>query len=184
MARSSLRCLLMQLSPLTHTSLEAFSLPPCVRFHCSAVSGGCDGLWSFLQQASPIARRLANLRHRIEFTFVWDCPFAPGCFPSRLATTQLPFASPPFPGSVAIRFSLIGLYVVMITRTPTSPSALSTLPTRTSAFPGYSLLHFGITPRFRQIPGKKTCDTIDSLHSMYFVFTKSSLIKSYTCRTD
>ena len=115
MARSPLRCLLMQLSPLTHTSLEAFSLQPCLRFRCSALTGGCDGHRLRFAQASPLASRLANLKHRIEFTSVWDCSFAPGCFPPRLAATQLPFASPPVPGSVAIRFSLIGLYVVMVT---------------------------------------------------------------------
>ena len=122
MAWSCPQYLLMQLSPLTHTSLEAFSLHSCRRFRCSAVTGGCDGLRSCWPQASPVARRLANLRHRIEFTCVWDCSFAPGCFPPSLAATQLPFASPPFPGSVAIRVSLIGLYVVMVTRAAPSPA--------------------------------------------------------------
>ena len=116
MAWSCPQYLLMQLSPLTHTSLEAFSLHSCRRFRCSALAGGCDGLRSCRAQASPFARRLANLRHRIEFTCVWDCSFAPGCFPPSLAATQLPFASPPVPGSVAIRVALIGLYVVMVTR--------------------------------------------------------------------
>ena len=92
----------------------------CRRFRCSAVTGGCDGLRSCRAQASPFARRLANLRHRIEFTCGWDCSFAPGCFPPSLAATQLPFASPPFPGSVAIRVVLIGLYVVMVTRASVS----------------------------------------------------------------
>ena len=124
MAWSRLQYLLMQLSPLTHTSLAAFSLQSCRRLRCSAVTGGCDGLRLCWAQAWPIARRLANLQHRIEFTFVWDCFIACGCFPPSLAATQLPFASPPFPGSVAIRFSLTGLYIVMVTRA--APSSART----------------------------------------------------------
>ena len=115
MAWSRPQYLLMQLSPLTHTSFGTFSLQAYLSLRCSAFAGRCHGLRLPFAQASPLPSRLAKLRHRIEFTCVWDCSFAPGCFPPRLTTTQLPFASPPFPGSVAIRFSLIGLYVVMVT---------------------------------------------------------------------
>jgi hypothetical protein len=116
MAWSRPHCLPIQLSPFTHTSLEAFSLQPYMPALCAVFTGGCHKHRSRFARASPFARRLAADRYRIEFTCIWDCSFAPGCFPPSLAATQLPFASPPVPGSVAIRFSLIGLYVVMITR--------------------------------------------------------------------
>ena len=115
MAWSCLHCLSMQLSPLTLTSFTAFPLQPCMSFHSSAITGGCDVLWSRFAQASPLASRLAKLQHRIEFTCVWDCSFVSGCFPPRLTATQFPLTSPPFTGLVKFRFALTGLYVVMVT---------------------------------------------------------------------
>ena len=137
MAWSRPQCLLMQLSPFTHTSFRAFPLQPCMSFHSCAITGGCDVLWSRFAQASPFASRLAKLIHRIEFTCVWDCSFVSGCFPPRLTTTQFPLTSPPFTGSVEFRFSLTGLYVVMITlarcvshRTEYSNAFVNTKPFR------------------------------------------------------
>src|SRR5271156_3184355 len=43
--------------------------------------------------ASPLDCRLAKVTGRIEFTCVADESFASGCFPPRLAATQLPSAT-------------------------------------------------------------------------------------------
>lgn len=115
MARSSLHCLPIQLSPLTYTSFLTFPLQPYILILSSTLSGRSRPDRLRFAQASPLASRLAINTHRIEFTCIWDCSFALGCFPPRLTATQFPSALPPFSGSVAFRFSLTGLYIVMIT---------------------------------------------------------------------
>jgi hypothetical protein len=105
----------VQLSPLRHTPFATFPLQPHPSASKSPIPGSSRLLDSRFAQASPLASRLAADTCRIEFTFVWDCSFASGCSPPRLAATQLPSASPPLSGSVAFRLSLTGLYVFMIT---------------------------------------------------------------------
>jgi len=122
------RCLSMQLSPFTHISFRTFPLQPYLPAPHSAMTEGCHGHGSRSAQASPFTRRLATDRYRIEFTYVWDCSFAAGCFPPRLTATQFPFASPPELGAKAFRFSLTGLYVFMITRVRWLDTALDRTP--------------------------------------------------------